>query len=179
MPACYEHPAAEILRKMSMSPTQSSTGQQEAQTMENVLKGERSFQRVEFAVTGVPIADLIAGITAVVAKTTSPLQVSPRGLEYVFEMLSKQYKSVADMQEEQNRRIYPVQSLAPAVGTSGGSPPPQINQPYSGLGTAGLPPLWGHVTTSAHADPVDKPLPSIETLREKMKALGAQVLGRP
>lgn len=44
-----------------------SGGSQQAQTASNVLSGEKSYRRIEFAITGDPMADFIAGIRALQA----------------------------------------------------------------------------------------------------------------
>lgn len=52
---------------MSSSSNQNNGGSQQAQTASNVLSGQKSYRRIEFAITGDPMADFIAGVRALQA----------------------------------------------------------------------------------------------------------------
>src|SRR5882672_1705411 len=66
---------------------------QQAQTVTNKLSGEKTYQEVQFAITGVPQADLLAGISAVVDTLCKEpgVFVDRFVIACIFESLAKQY----------------------------------------------------------------------------------------
>lgn len=125
---------------------------QTAQAVENALKGEKTFQTVQFAITGDSETDLIAGVLAVVNAriygSTQQLAYGPPASAYwaahrVLMYLSNRFKAEAEIaqgREDSYRQMtQPIQSVGQsALGVSGlggkiygGNPlhqPPLMNQ---------------------------------------------------
>lgn len=115
---------------------------QTAQAVENALKGEKTFQTVQFAITGDAETDMIAGMMAVAdaAINTSAMQTAgqwpsefSRMAQRVCLYLSGRYEAYARMKEKQEdsfkqmsqasmgswKEVYPG-SAAPGVSGLGG-----------------------------------------------------------
>lgn len=97
-------------------------------TAQNVLSGEKSFQSVQFAVTGNPLADLLAGITAVL--NLHDIRIIHKAL--LLEYLAKAYKHDSDVYEKSIQVPPWNPNQFPSIGI-GSVPPcaPPLDRPYS------------------------------------------------
>jgi hypothetical protein len=75
---------------------------QVATTVTNKLSGDKSVETIQFAITGDPHADLIAGLTAVSGVTTSRTGLSARQVQFAFEYLARLWKDAADANEKRS-----------------------------------------------------------------------------
>lgn len=96
---------------------------QQAQTVANALTGEKTFKRVEFAITGNPFADLMSGIAKVCDE--SGLAPNARHIQIVLECCAKLYKEGADSQD----RISDIAKTSPFVNPVPLSPIPTTGWP--------------------------------------------------
>lgn len=101
----------------------------QAQCAENVLTGERSYRRVEFAITGHPDADLISGIHAVFREFP---QTNARSRQRVLEYFANCYKDAAEREEYFTRQNHPT----PWSGLSSSSGPNILPHQGSVFGAA-------------------------------------------
>lgn len=70
----------------------SNAAQQAGVTMQNALTGERSFKRIEFAITGDAVSDCMAGIR----KVCDDSGLSVRQVQFMMECYANLYKDAAD-----------------------------------------------------------------------------------
>lgn len=146
---------------------------QTAQAVENALKGEKTFQTVQFAITGDAETDMIAGMMAVAdaAMNTSGMQTAgqwpsefSRMAQRVCLYLSGRYEAYARMKEKQEdsskqmsqasmgswKEITPLHpgSAAPGVGGLGGQ-------------------IYGSSSANVHPQMNQAPISLQETMRQR------------
>lgn len=130
---------------------------QTAQAVENALKGEKTFQTVQFAITGDAETDMIAGMMAVAdaAMNTSGIQTAgqwpsefSRMAQRVCSYLSGRYEAYARMKEKQEDSFKQM-SQASMGSWKEIAPPP--GQPYSSGGLAGQ--IYGSSSALANIHP--------------------------
>jgi hypothetical protein len=125
---------------------------QQAQTVTNILSGEKSYRELKYAITGDPIADLLAGIQAVINSSChNQLTIS-----YVLECAAKIAKAQYEWQWE-------MQKMGPHI-----NPVPYQSPIEWGSDTFSMP-----TTTSGGMSENEKQSIRDEFLRQRARAIQA------
>lgn len=142
---------------------------QTAQAVENALKGEKTFQTIQFAITGDAETDMIAGMMAVAdaAINTSAMQTAgqwpsefSRMAQRVCLYLSGRYEAYARMKEKQE------DSFKQMSQASMGS----WNEVYPGSAAPGVGGLGGQIygsSANVHPQMSQAPISLQETMRQR------------